>query len=181
MIWFALAKPLIGVDQTQRTDYIGKDPFISYILNDLYGSFKMWSALNKENDPMKLPSLDLEADQAKETKAYATYTRAVAKTFGLPEQLGNIPLIVIDRLEQNDPIGAALSLGGWSPGSIKQRNTTTQDLFASQSLNLDTNETPYDTIETYLNTYFSQQPKEKTDSQSSKEYVDTFLKELEKQ
>jgi hypothetical protein len=178
-IWFYAAKPLIGVDETQRTDFMGRNPLSSFIINDIGGAFKEWNKLNKQDDPLAALKLDLNDDSKEEVKAALKYSRPVSKIFGIPSLLFNAPLSAIERASEGDYVGAAMALNGWSPGALKERGVTNSDPLSSSNLNLKQDDSVYGNIKTYLDTYLSKQ-KPKKQADTNKLFIDELMKEAEK-
>lgn len=182
MIWFAAAKPLIGVDESKRVDYLGKNPLASFILNDVWGSVKAWEKLTKEDSLMDtLNSIDLDGnkEQLSNLKTNLTFAKAGTKALGVPTHLVAGPLAAIERLENNDSKGAVDALLGWSPSAVAERQSKNSDLFGSKGLDLKENSNAYDTMKTYLDTYLAKQKPTKPDS-TNKEFIDTLVKESQK-
>lgn len=178
-IWFYAAKPLIGVDETQRTDFMGRNPLSSFIINDIGGAFKEWNKLNKQDDPLAALKLDLNDDSKEEVKAALKYSRPVSKIFGIPSLLFNAPLSGIERASEGDYVGAGMALNGWSPGALNERATTDSDPLSSSNLNLKQDDSVYGNIKTYLDTYLSKQ-KPKKQADTNKLFIDELMKEAEK-
>jgi hypothetical protein len=178
-IWFYAAKPLIGVDETQRTDFMGRNPLSSFIINDIGGAFKEWNKLNKQDDPLAALKLDLNDDSKKEVKTALKYSRPVSKIFGIPSLLFNAPLSGIERASEGDYVGAGMALNGWSPGALNERATTDSDPLSSSNLNLKQDDSVYGNIKTYLDTYLSKQKPQKQ-ADTNKLFIDELMKEAEK-
>jgi ribosomal protein S19E (S16A) len=178
-IWFYAAKPLIGVDETQRTDFMGRTPLSSFIINDIGGALKEWNKLNKEDDPLAALKLDLNDDSKEEIKSALKYSRPVSKIFGVPSLLFNAPLSGIERASDGDYVGAGMALNGWSPGALKERAATDYDPLSSSSLNLKQDDSVYGNIKTYLDTYLSKQKPQKQ-ADTNKLFIDELMKEAEK-
>lgn len=179
-IWFMAAKPLIGVDESARTDYFSSNPLMETLFNNPKEMFKRWSSLNKEEDIFKAINLnDTDKQGDKQNKFNASAAKTVTALLGVPKQSFDIPSTVLDRAAQGDTVGAALSIGGWSPGSIKQRKEAPQNLFPSLDLNTSESTSAYDTIQTMLDQIVKKDVKGKKfgESQStSKEEMDALIK-----
>lgn len=182
-IWFAAAKEAVGVDESKRSDFYGKNPLIELIYRKPYDAYKQWSKLSKqEEDIFSLP--DLTADEASlmRDKAQLSTASALSSLLGIPNEFGSGGLSALDRLKEGDTAGAAMAMGGWSPGAVKQRQGEEDSVFGADPFkDLNKPETPYDMIKTYLNTLVpDSEVKEAQRRQKSDDaLVDEMLKGLQ--
>lgn len=181
-IWFVAAKEVVGVDETKRADFYGKNPLIEMLYQKPMKAWKLWQKLGKEDDIFKLPDFTKDEGAELQAKADIATISAMSSLLGLPSQLGAGSLAALDRMKEGDLVGASLALGGWSPGAVKQREAQEEDIFSSDPFkDLNKPETPYDMIETYLNGLFHDVPdqqKAAKEAESNDAVVDEFVKGL---
>ncbi len=178
-LWFAAAKPLIGVDESARSDYFGKNPVIETLYNNPQKALQAWSSYKKEEEKL-IPDLTEDKLVVKENKAQLATGRAVSGLLGIPARFTNIPLGVTERLGDGDAVGGAIAFGGWSPGTLMQRKSKNEMDSLNDLFKIDENETPYDMIEVFLNSLLRGQKLEDPAEQDkkSKVEVDEFIRSL---
>jgi hypothetical protein len=180
-LWFGAAKEVVGVDQSQRADFYGKNPLIELLYQRPKKAFELWSKLGKEDDIFHLPDFTKDEEAELKVRADVATVSAIGGLLGIPSQLGAGSLTALDRMKEGDLPGAALALGGWSPGAVNQRKTQEEDIFQDPFKDLNKPETPYDMIETYLNGLFHDVPDQKKavkEAESNDAVVDEFVKGL---
>lgn len=179
MAWFQAAKPLIGVDMSAKSDYMGRNPILETFVNNPYKALSAWGAHDKEMDKL-IPNLDPLQEEMKRTQAELKTGRAITGVLGIPRRFTDIPLGALERASQGDFVGAAQAVGGWTPGNVMQRSSKAESLFPSPLSDLNTNETPYDTIETFFSNLLQNQKTEDPAKAKAKQdaEIDEFVRSL---
>lgn len=170
-IWFHAAKPLIGIDESQRGGMTHSN-FLSEIYDNTTSALRMWHKLEQQDDPTKLPDLDKEEDE--KVKAEISTMKALSPATGIPSQLGVGPVAAAHQAERGDLTGAGFALGGWSPSMLAKRlPLSMEDSMRKEEKRIedsikgtqDTN--VYDTMKTYLdNLFHGQEPPKSTEEKN---------------
>lgn len=125
-IWFEAAKEYLGSDMPS---FSRTDPFTKTLYENpkqVYTDWKSWMDKAHPDDIGEIFDLafDFEKQQEledKKTKAILRTINAVAPLTGIPRKPPSTAVFTPGLIERGDYVGAALSVAGWSSGSLSPR------------------------------------------------------------
>jgi len=202
--WMGQMKNIMGTDKTsQMAEYQQNNP-----LSEGYLKYKQmlsdWNQSSKLNDSTDIsttikrvldPNYRDKADQSL-MKAQQSTVELASELLGLPQTSTSLPYSVTQRLRSGDYAGAAMAMGGWTPGVLNKRKSPTEgmsdiDVIQKQNkkmmkdiLHPSQSEAPYDTlmkntnqVSNYLQNYLLHKnpPDPLKEQQTNHSIVKTYL------
>lgn len=186
-IWFQAARPLIGIDESQKGG-MATSGMLSEIYNNTREALRRWEKLGEPKDPTKYQDVTKEEDAT--YKANIATAKAGSMALGLPNQLTVGPLSAANSAGKGDLTGAAFALGAWSPSilakrvprspvdQLKNKINKMEKALKEKSRGIH-NEPVYDTMSSYLEGLFHGEKPPKNTNETSPE-VKAFMEEVSK-